>query len=89
VLVSRKYGKDRYTTRIERFSTNSDPRVPDDFSRESGKAYTVTWFRDFSDHVRGGLEYVKVDGNRPGAAFVGGDPRSGGSTITLEVRLAY
>ena len=36
LLASRKYGKDRYTTRIERFTTRSHIRRPDDASRESG-----------------------------------------------------
>ncbi len=89
LLVSRKYGKDRYTTRIERFSTRSHKPSPDDMSRENGKALTFAWLRDLSEHVRGGFEYVKVDGDRPGAALGGADPRTGGSTITLELRLAY
>jgi hypothetical protein len=89
LLVSRKYGKDRYTTRIERFTTRSHIRTADDGSRESGKALTVAWLRDLSDHVRGGLEYVKVDGDRPGLSSAGLDPRTGGSTITIELRLAY
>ena len=89
LLVSRKYGKDRYTTRIERFSTRSHVRKADDGSRENGKALTVAWLRDLSEHVRGGLEYAKVDGDRPGLSSAGLDPRTGGSTITIELRLAY
>ena len=89
LLVSRKYGKDRYTTRIERFSTESRKRHANDSSKENGKAYTVSWLHDVSEHARIGFEYVKVDGDRPGAAGAGFDPRTGGSTITIELRLAY
>ena len=89
LLVSRKYGKDRYTTRIERFSTRNHVHGTNDNSRENGKALTFAWLRDLSDHVRGGLEDVKVDGDRPAAAASGFDPRTGGSTITLELRLSY
>lgn len=89
VLASRKSGKDRLTTRIERFSTRSHARFPNDMSREKGKALTVAWLRDLSQHVRGGLEYSRVDGDRPGAAAIGFDPRAGGNTITVELRLAY
>jgi hypothetical protein len=64
-------------------------RTPDDGSRENGKALTVAWLRDLSEHVRGGLEYVKVDGDRPGLSSLGLDPRVGGSTITIELRLSY
>jgi hypothetical protein len=32
---------------------------------------------------------VKVDGDRPGLSSAGLDPRTGGSTITIELRLAY
>ena len=89
LLASRKYGKDRYTTRIERFATRSHVRRPNDDSRESGKALTFAWLRDLSEHVRGGLEYVKVDGDRQGLALAGLDAHTGGSTITLELRLFY
>lgn len=89
LLVSRKSGKDRYTTRVERFATRSHKRFPGDSSRESGKAVTIAWLRDLSEHLRGGLEYVKVDGDRPGAQAAGFDPRVGGSTITLEFRIGY
>lgn len=89
LLASRKYGKDRYTTRIERFATRSHLRRPNDPSRESGKALTFAWLRDLSEHVRGGLEYVKVDGDRQRLALAGLDARTGGSTITLELRLFY
>lgn len=89
LLISRKSGKDRYTTRVERFATRSHIRKPTDRSRENGKALTIAWLRDLSEHVRGGLEYVKVDGDHPGAARAGFDPHTGGSTITVEFRLAY
>lgn len=88
LLVSRKYGKDRYTMRIERFATRSHLRRPDDGSRENGKALTFAWLRDLSEHVRGGLEYVRADGDRQGLALAGLDARTGGSAITLEFRLS-
>ena len=39
-------------------------------------------------HTRTGIEYVRVSGDRPGLApdF---DPRTGGSTITLEYRYNF
>ncbi|HEV8657817.1 MAG TPA: hypothetical protein VGS96_04235 [Thermoanaerobaculia bacterium] len=89
VLASHKKGHSRWTARVERFSTRSHRRSADDSSREHGHAFTVAWLREASDHVRAGLEYVRVKGDRPGAVSVGFDPRTGGSTITVELRIAY
>ena len=85
LLLSQKTGTDRWSVRVERFSTRSHDRPPNDFSRESGHAYTVAWFRDTSPHVRSGIEYMRVKGDRPSAT----DPRTGGSTITIEVRYRF
>ncbi len=84
VLLSHKSGMSRWTARVERFMTRSHKRPANDFSREDGHAFTVAWLRETSPHVRSGLEYVHVSGNRPGP-----DPRTGGSTITLELRYRF
>ncbi len=89
ILASRKTGRDRWTTRVERFSTHAHRRSPFDSSRESGHAYTVAWLRDLGEHLRGGLEYVRVTGNRPGLEAAGLDARTGGSTVTAELRVAF
>jgi opacity protein-like surface antigen len=89
LLVCRKSGPNRFTTRVERFSTRDHSRAPDDHNRESGKAYTVAWLHDVNEHFRTGLEYVRVDGDRAGAAAVGLDTRASGSTITVEVRYRF
>ena len=85
VLLSQKRGTSRWTARVERFSTHSHQKRPNDSSRESGNAVTVSWLRDSGDHLRTGLEYVHVHGDRPVAL----DPRTGGSTITLELRYQF
>jgi hypothetical protein len=89
ILASQKKGKDRWTTRVERFTTKSHNHLRFDFSRESGNAYTVAWLRDLSDHVRSGVEYVRVTGDRQGLAGSGFDTRTGGSTITVELRYGW
>ena len=89
ILASRKIGRDRWTTRVERFTTHAHRRSPFDSSRESGRAYTVAWLRDLGEHLRGGLEYVRVTGDRPGLEGTGFDVRTGGTTITAELRLAF
>jgi hypothetical protein len=75
VLLSHKSGMDRVTARVERFKAG----------KEHGHAYTVAWLRETSAHVRSGVEYVKATGNQPLAP----DPRTGGSTITLELRYRF
>src|SRR6185295_18241114 len=76
VLVCRKQGANRFTTRIEQFSTRSHIRSPNDSSKESGKAVTFAWLHDVNEHIRSGLEYTKADGDHPGAASAGLDTRA-------------
>ena len=75
VLLSHKSGMDRWTGRVERFKAGD----------EHGHAYTVAWLRETSPHVRSGVEYVRATGNQPLAP----DPRTGGSTITIELRYRF
>lgn len=74
-LLSHKSGMDRWTARIERFKAG----------KEHGHAYTIAWLRETSPHVRSGIEYVRATGNQPHAP----DPRTGGSTITIELRYRF
>lgn len=85
VLLTQKRGPSRWTARIERFTTNSARRPPNDTARERGSALTVSWLHDSSEHLRTGLEYVHAKGDRIAAP----DPRTGGSTLTLELRYRY
>jgi len=75
VLVSHKSGKDRFSARIEEFKTNG----------ERGHAWTVAWLTEANEHFRSGVEYVHATGNHASAP----DPRTAGSTITLEVRYRF
>lgn len=89
LLVSGKTGKDRWTVRVEKFSTRDHAKSEYDYSREDGHAWTVAWFRDLGTNVRSGLEYADVRGNRPGAAAAGFDPQTGGKTLTIDVRYGF
>ncbi len=83
LLASHKFGHERISGRVERFSTRSTAYSSPDGSREHGHAWTAAWMHETSAHSRTGLEYVRVVGDRPGLApdF---DPRTGGSTISIE-----
>lgn len=61
ILVSQKSGRDRYSTRIERFSTRD----------EDGRAATIAWMRDMSNKLRLGAEYSRVEGERDDAPVDG------------------
>ncbi|MDQ6803340.1 MAG: hypothetical protein M3041_21265 [Acidobacteriota bacterium] len=84
-LLSQKRGTSRWTARVERFTTENHKRRPGDINRERGSAFTLSWFNESSTSLRSGLEYVHVKGDRLAAP----DPRTGGSTVTLELRYRY
>ena len=85
VLASRKSGRERFTTRYERFTTHAHERFPGDFSRQNGHATTFAWLHDVTPHVRGGVEYVKATGERPALP----NPSVGGSTWSVELRFGF
>ena len=85
LLLSQKHGPSRWSMRVERFSTRSHAHFPNDQNREHGNAVTIAWLRDSGDHLRSGFEYVRAKGDRP----IAPNPRTGGSTITLEVRYRF
>lgn len=88
LLASHKFGHGRLSARVERFSTHDASRPVIDFAREHGKAWTVAWMHETNARSRTGIEYVHVDGDRPSLAPAF-DPRTGGSTLTLEFATAF
>jgi len=93
LLASHKFGHERISGRVERFSTRNSVHVANDGAREDGHAWTVAWMHEANAHTRTGIEYVRVDGDRPGVATFFSpatfDPRTGGSTITIEYRYNF
>ena len=85
LLLSQKRGTSRWTARVERFTTNNKRRQPGDVNREHGSAFTLSWLHESSTSLRSGLEYVHVKGDR----LESPDPRTGGSTISLELRYRF
>ena len=59
VLVSKKIGIDRFTTRLEKFTTNYET------DKHHNSAITLSWLRESQGRIRYGLEYVKVKGDDP------------------------
>ncbi len=89
LLASHKFGHERISGRVERFSTRNAVHSTPDGAREDGHAFTFAWMHEANAHTRTGIEYVRVSGDRPGLADSGFDPRTGGSTITLEYRYNF
>jgi hypothetical protein len=93
VLASHKFGTERLSARVERFSTNNASHPPNDGARENGHAWTVAWMHEANAHTRTGIEYCRVDGDRPGVVTFYApritDGRTGGSTITIEYRYGF
>jgi hypothetical protein len=88
LLGSHKFGNERISGRIERFVTSNAKHSVPDSARERGHAFTVAWMHETNVHSRAGVEYCRVSGDRPGLA-PGFDPRTGGSTVTLEYRYSF
>jgi hypothetical protein len=88
ILGSHKFGHERISGRIERFATSNAAHFVPDLAREHGHAFTVAWMHETNPHSRAGLEYCRVSGDRPGLAPAF-DPRTGGSTVTVEYRYSF
>jgi hypothetical protein len=88
LLGSYKFGHERLSARIERFATSDASHPVVDFAREHGHAWTVAWMHESNPHSRAALEYCRVSGDRPSLAPAF-DPRTGGSTVTLEYRYSF
>lgn len=84
LLASHKRGNDRWSARLERFTTNG--HVPSEFDTtpEHGHAVTLVWLRDAGPHVRYGLELVRVNARHPAFAV-----NPSGTTATAEVRYGF
>lgn len=80
LLASHKSGNDRWSARIERFTTDGHDAEP----IERGHAVTLAWLHDSGPHVRYGLELVRVNARHP--VF---PANPGGTTATAEVRYAF
>ena len=88
-LLSHKTERFRWTARFDDFATKDLDHSRGETNTEHGHAWTLAWFYDPGTHVRAGVEFVSVTGNRPAAAESGFDPNLDAKTLTLEVRYRY
>jgi hypothetical protein len=84
VLLSHKRGAERWSARVERFTTHSRDFEPDDTAREHGHAVTLAWLHQSTPHLRLGLELTRVAADRVGLPV-----RPGGTMVTAEARYGF
>ncbi|HEX7155472.1 MAG TPA: hypothetical protein VF618_28660 [Thermoanaerobaculia bacterium] len=86
VLLSHKYGRNRWTARYDLFDNTED-----DFSRaennsENGRAWTLAWLFDLTEKARAAVEFTQITGER---VDLTGDPSFDGRNLTLELRYSF
>jgi hypothetical protein len=89
VLLSEKRGRNRWTARYELFGTEDQDRSAAEDNHESGRAWTLAWMFDVTQHLRAAAEYTQVTGDRAAAQQYGFDPSTTGRSVTLEARWRF
>jgi hypothetical protein len=89
LLVSGKHGRNRVSARYELFQTEDEDHSAAESNDESGRAWTLTWMVDVTQHLRAAAEFTQVTGNRPAAEQYGFTPSTTGHSTTLELRWTF
>jgi hypothetical protein len=89
VLLSHKYGRSRFTARIEQFATFERDHSISENNTEHGRAWALAWLYELDKHWRLGAEFTSVTGDRPAAAQSGADPNMDGHAVTVEARYGF
>jgi len=64
LLLSQKVGRNRFSARYELFSVTEEDHSAAENNSESGRAWTLTWLCDVTQHLRAGAEFLQVAGHR-------------------------
>lgn len=89
VLLSAKRGRNRWTARYESFSTTEEDHSAAESNDESGRAWTLAWLVDVTEHLRAAAEFTQVSGDRSAAQQYGFEPSTTGHSTTLELRWQF
>jgi hypothetical protein len=79
----------RLTLRRDWFEVVDRDHSPAENNDEDGDAWTLAAFWEPRDDLRLGVELLDLDARRPAALASGGDPDTGGRSVTLEVRYYF
>jgi hypothetical protein len=80
-LLTHKLGRNRFTGRIEQFSTTDRAHAVAEMYDDRGRAWTLAWLYDITPKIRAGAEFVQITGRRDHAY----DARK----VSVEVRYAF
>jgi hypothetical protein len=83
LLVSEKYGRNRWSGRYEMFNTEEKDFSPAESNEEHGRSWTFTWMYDLPKNVRLAAEFTQVAGHRSNT------PDLDGRSYTLEARYNF
>ncbi len=88
-LVSHKYGRSRLTARVDQFATFERDHSIAENNSEHGRAWTLAWLYELTQHWRLGMDFTNVTGARPAAEQSGVDPNMDGRTFLVEARYGW
>lgn len=83
LLISRKYGRNRWSARYDLFNTEEQDFSPAESNDEHGRSWTLTWMVDLPKSMRLAAEFTQVTGKRVDA------PDLDGRSVTLEARYRF
>lgn len=83
LLVSDKYGRNRWTARYDVFGVDEQDFSLAGNNDERGQSWTLAWLYDVTTAIRAGAEFTQVTGK----SFNGED--GNGRSVTLEVRYTF
>src|SRR5581483_3340324 len=88
-LVSHKYGRSRVTARLDQFATFDRDHSIAESNDEHGRAWTLAWLYEFTQHWRVGMDFTNATGARPAAAQSGAGPNMDGRKFIAETRYGW
>lgn len=88
-MLSHKRGRNRLTGRLEIFGLENEDNGRGEDPTEDGRAWTVSWLYDLTNHVRTALEFTQVTGDSNLALESGFDPDTSARSLLVEVRYSF
>jgi len=90
VLLSHQLGKERFSARYDMFATTDrDHAVGAETNTEHGRSWCLAWLHQIDPHLRAGLEFVQITGDRIAAQESGFDPNMDARSLIAELRYSF
>lgn len=88
LLLTREFGALRASLRYDDFAIVDRDETPDDDNREEGNAWTFALLARLGESWRAGVEYLRLEADRP-AARIAGSPPLDAHSLRAELRWAF